>query len=110
LVSSQLAAIFRKSSNAQKDENSYPDLELTYGSFLGSLVSLEPNRDYFEMTSILVAPKSVGSFKLGNKSPFADPIINPNYYAHSDDMERTIEGNFEIKNRNPTIEFTSTSF
>jgi len=90
LVAAQLAGIFRKSSTAQKDEKSYPDLELTYGNLLGSLPSSDPSRDYFQMASILVAPKSVGSFKLGNKSPFVDSIINPNYYVHRNDMEGKI--------------------
>ncbi|XP_015183004.1 PREDICTED: glucose dehydrogenase [FAD, quinone]-like [Polistes dominula] len=40
----------------------------------------------------LIKPKSTGWIRLKTKDPFTHPVINPNYFAHKDDINVIIEG------------------
>jgi len=96
-VLSETAAIYTKSSVARQSENSRPDLELIYGSLFGNkLPSLNNGRDYLAMSVFVIAPKSVGEFKLTSKDPDAEPLINPGYLTHPDDLEALVEGKWRV--------------
>ncbi len=44
------------------------------------------------LNSCYLRPRSRGSVKLASADPFAAPIIDPNYWAEPDDMQRSIDG------------------
>ncbi|CAL8090579.1 unnamed protein product [Orchesella dallaii] len=48
-------------------------------------------KDGFMLTLVFGRPKSRGDIKLGSKDPFQDPIIDPQYLAHPDDIKSFVE-------------------
>lgn len=46
----------------------------------------------FGMVPVLMRPKSRGYMILKSKSPFAWPVMQPNYYQHPDDMTIMLQG------------------
>ena len=40
----------------------------------------------------LMTPKSRGTVRLKSKDPYDDPLIDPNYYAHTDDVKDVVDG------------------
>ena len=58
----------------------------------------------------LLRPKSVGTVKIASKDPDDDPIIDPNYLSHEDDMKVLIKGYkkmMEIMNTEPLKQFNN---
>lgn len=49
-------------------------------------------KDGFFVTVTLGRPKSAGSVTLASKDSSQDPIIDPQYLAHPDDISRYVEG------------------
>ena len=58
----------------------------------------------------LLRPKSVGTVQIASKDPDDDPIIDPNYLSHEDDMKVLIKGYkkmMEIMNTEPLKQFNN---
>lgn len=58
----------------------------------------------------LLRPKSVGTVKIASKDPNDDPIIDPNFLSHEDDMKTLIKGYkkmMEIMNTEPLSKFNN---
>ena len=56
----------------------------------------------------LLRPKSVGTVQVASKDPSDDPIIDPNFLSHDDDMQTLIKGYkkmMEIMNTEPLKQF-----
>lgn len=49
------------------------------------------NQDSFSIMVSASRPKSRGFIQLASKDPYADPLIDPNYYSHPDDMKVTLK-------------------
>jgi len=49
--------------------------------------------DSFTQLITLVKPKSTGYIQLKDKNPFSQPLINPKYLDHPQDVKVLIEGN-----------------
>lgn len=45
------------------------------------------NQDSFNILAVVARPKSRGSIKLASNNPFDNPLIDPNYFSHPDDMK-----------------------
>jgi len=48
-------------------------------------------RQCFMALPVLLKPRSVGYLKLASANPYEHPIIEPNYFAHPDDLESMAE-------------------
>jgi len=102
------------SSSVRKDPN-WPELQFTLtdvglfdgiDEFLTNFYNLKPgflskyfwngerkkDQDANFIVMALVRPKSVGEITLPSRDPYINPIIQPNYYSHKDDMTAMIEG------------------
>ena len=58
----------------------------------------------------LLRPKSVGTVQIASKDPDDDPIIDPNYLSHEDDMKVLIKGYkkmMAIMNTEPLKQFNN---
>lgn len=49
-------------------------------------------RDTFTIGPVLLRLKSVGYVKLRSADPYDDPIINPKYFSHPDDIKQAVDG------------------
>jgi choline dehydrogenase-like flavoprotein len=70
-----------------------PDLQLHF--VIGKLVDhgRKPTFGHgYSCHVCLLQPKSRGSVQLASSDPFAAPLIDPNFLAHSDDMARMVRG------------------
>jgi choline dehydrogenase-like flavoprotein len=70
-----------------------PDLQLHF--VIGKLVDhgRKPTFGHgYSCHLCLLQPKSRGSVQLASSDPFAAPLIDPNFLAHSDDMARMVRG------------------
>jgi choline dehydrogenase-like flavoprotein len=70
-----------------------PDLQLHF--VIGKLVDhgRKPTFGHgYSCHLCLLQPKSRGSVQLVSSDPFAAPLIDPNFFAHSDDMARMVRG------------------
>jgi choline dehydrogenase-like flavoprotein len=70
-----------------------PDLQLHF--VIGKLVDhgRKPTFGHgYSCHVCLLQPKSRGSVQLANSDPLAAPLIDPNFFAHSDDMARMVRG------------------
>lgn len=52
----------------------------------------EVNENGFNLLPILLHPKSRGTVKLKSANPDEDPLIDPNYLNHPDDVRVMTEG------------------
>jgi len=50
------------------------------------------DRDANMVGVALVRPKSVGEITLASRNPYINPIIQPNYFSHKDDMKAMVDG------------------
>ena len=58
----------------------------------------------------LLRPKSVGTVKIASRDPNADPLIDPNYLSHDEDMKTMIKGYrkmMEVMNTEPLAQFNN---
>ena len=58
----------------------------------------------------LLRPKSVGTVKIASRDPYADPLIDPNYLSHDEDMKTMIKGYrkmMEVMNTEPLAQFNN---
>jgi choline dehydrogenase-like flavoprotein len=70
-----------------------PDLQLHF--VIGKLVDhgRKPTVGHgYSCHVCLLQPKSRGSVRLASADPLAAPLIDPNFFAHSDDMARMVRG------------------
>jgi choline dehydrogenase-like flavoprotein len=77
---------------SQPDEAT-PDLQLHF--VIGKLINHGRTLTWghgFSCHVCLLRPKSAGSLKLASKDPMAQPLIDPDFLSHRDDMERLIRG------------------
>ena len=51
-----------------------------------------PNGHGYSMIVKVLVPKSIGKVSLASADPQADPIIDPNYLSHKEDMEKSVWG------------------
>lgn len=49
-------------------------------------------RDTFTIGPVLLRLKSVGYVKLRSSNPYDDPIIDPKYFSHPDDVKQAVDG------------------
>lgn len=49
-------------------------------------------KDTFTIGPVLLRLKSVGYTKLRSSDPYDDPIINPKYFSHPDDIKQAVDG------------------
>jgi choline dehydrogenase-like flavoprotein len=80
---------FIKSQNSE----SIPDLQMHF--VVGKLVNHGRTTTFghgFSCHLCLLRPRSRGSIRLASKDPLAAPLIDPNYLADPDDMERMVRG------------------
>ena len=48
--------------------------------------------DGFVCLPVLLRPKSRGTLRLNTSDPFRDPIIDPKYLTHPDDLDTLVRG------------------
>ncbi|ODM87265.1 Glucose dehydrogenase [FAD, quinone] [Orchesella cincta] len=54
-------------------------------------------KDIFMINVMLGKPSSRGEIKLTSKHPWENPIMDPKYFSHSDDIKRVVDGmNFTV--------------
>ena len=93
------------------DSLDVPDLQL---HFTVAMVEDHGREDIwgngFSCHVCLLRPKSIGTVKINSKDPDDDPIIDPNYLSHDDDMKTLIKGYkkmMEIMNTEPLKQFNN---
>lgn len=83
------AGLFLKSNEQKKREDI--ELEFVIGIVDDHNRKMHLGHGYCVHTT-LVQPKSRGSVKLANNSPFSMPLIDPNFLTHSEDMAAMVSG------------------
>lgn len=72
----------------------YPNFQLNMYYFTSNRPPLTTawNRNCWKSIRIMifVQPKSCRFIKLSSSSPYVMPVINPNYFSHSDDIKTTL--------------------
>jgi len=61
-------------------------------SIINKYIDPYVGKDAIMLLVILNQPKSVGELKLKDKSPLSEPLIDPKYFNHPDDMKILLEG------------------
>jgi choline dehydrogenase len=82
--SSTSAGLFVRSGGAS--DNAIPNLQFYVGR------GLDVVDDFITLTVTLSQPRSRGSVTLRSVDPAAHPVIRPNYFAESDDLDTLIDG------------------
>jgi choline dehydrogenase len=59
--------------------------------YLGRNATEEKDANFVVVVNL--RPKSFGEIKLPSRDPFVNPIIQPNYFSHPDDMRVLVDGN-----------------
>ncbi|KAI4503240.1 hypothetical protein M0802_001462 [Mischocyttarus mexicanus] len=104
------AVAFVNSKYVDPSDN-YPDIQLhffpfevnSYSTFSRKAVGIEDNTyetvykslrntEVYTILPLLLKPKSTGWIRLKSKNPLTHPDINPNYFAHKEDMDILIDG------------------
>lgn len=83
---------------SQPDEAT-PDLQLHF--VVGKLINHGRKLTWghgFSCHVCLLRPKSEGSVKLASKDPMAQPLIDPDFLSHRDDMDRMVRGFKLVRN------------
>jgi len=70
-----------------------PDLLIAFAPAYNDVTAPDPPDGHgFSIAIGLLCPKSRGRITLQSADPFADPIIDPNYLSHKDDLARLVNG------------------
>lgn len=70
-----------------------PNLLIAFAPAYNDVIAPDPPDGHgFAIAIGLLRPKSRGRITLQSADPFADPIIDPNYLSHEDDLARLTDG------------------
>ncbi|WCT73781.1 GMC family oxidoreductase N-terminal domain-containing protein [Sphingomonas naphthae] len=74
------------------DGSGRPDIQMTFLVGLKANARVIPSDHGYMILTQLLRPLSVGSVKLASARPQDKPVIDPNFFAHREDMDTLIRG------------------
>ena len=74
------------------DGSGRPDIQMTFLVGLKANARVIPSTHGYMILTQLLRPLSVGSVKLASGRPQDKPVIDPNFFAHREDMDTLIRG------------------
>lgn len=74
------------------DGSGRPDIQITFLVGLKANARIIPSTHGYMALIQLLRPKSAGSVRLASNRPEDKPVIDPNFFAHPDDMKTLIAG------------------
>jgi choline dehydrogenase len=81
------SCLFTKSS----EDLAAPDLQISFVHVPFDIIIGQANPNSVSIIPGVTQPKSRGWLRLANKDPFSAPLVNPNYLAEREDVERLMQ-------------------
>ena len=76
-----------------KPEHKEPNLQFLFGpAFFIQHGFVKPAGSGFSLGPVLLHPRSRGTIRLRSRNPFDQPLIQPNYLEHQEDLAQLIDG------------------